>query len=107
MLTHTTARGLQQELVRRHQRPQWKQSDRALSSHTVNWRRLGATVAAGVAAIAIVAASVNTADSALTDPVLTDPVPVVKTVEDAFQVNVSTPAEEIQGGTSGVPLMAN
>lgn len=101
MLTHTTARGLQQELVRRHQRPHWKQSDRALSSHTVNWWRLGATVAAAVAAIAIVAASVNAEDAS------SDPVPVVKVVDDAASVGASTPAEEVQGGISGVPLTAN
>lgn len=50
MLTHTTAKGLQQELVRRRYGPDRASSDQEFGPPTVNWPRLGATVADGVAA---------------------------------------------------------
>jgi hypothetical protein len=104
MLTHTTAKGLQQELVRRSQRPHRTQSGQELSPPTVNWRRLGVTVAAAAAAVAIVAA---THDVGGAGDVPADPVPGVRSVEDASHVNGSTPAEEFRGGMSGGPLRAN
>lgn len=50
MLTHTTAKGPQQELVRRRSGPNRASSDQEFGPRTVNWRRLGATVAGDVAA---------------------------------------------------------
>jgi hypothetical protein len=88
MLNHTTAKGLQEEVVRRARRPMGSQSDLELNVVTVNWRRIWATVAAAMAVIAIVAA---TAMGPAGLPV--EQTPAVET-------------GELQGGTSGVVLKA-
>jgi hypothetical protein len=87
MINYTTARGIQQERTRRV-------TNVGRSSSTVDWRRVGSTIAAGIATLAIVAAT-----DAIAAEEPAQPEPVVTTVDDA--------PDEIQGGSSSVPLRAN
>ena len=84
MLNHTTAKGLQEEMVRRARRRQGTKDDEQLTQVSINVRRVAAAIAAIIAALAIVAA--NTLGPA-----------------EAPATNLN----EFQGGTSGVPLHAN
>ncbi len=83
MLHHTTAKGLQEEMVRRARRPQGTKDDEEITQASINIRRVAAVIAAVIAALAIVAA--NTLGSA-----------------ELPATNVQVP----QSGASGGPLVA-
>lgn len=89
MLHHTTAKGLQDEMVRRTRQPQGIRADQELTTVSVDFRRVAAAVAVAIAMLVIIAVSALGPADASSDEA---PAPGV---------------EEQQGGALGAPLHAN
>jgi hypothetical protein len=86
MLTHTTARGLQEEMVRRASRFRGSRGDGVETVVRIDHRRISTAVASVLAALAVVAVTAMTSSHGPADQ------------SPAIQVN------EVRGGTSAAVL---